>query len=96
MYYGPTEPTQEQLWQMLRQVIPSAPEVEYEHRLLFGHPAQEIVSFADTEHVDLIVIGTHGRTGLFRMIMGSTAESVVRHANCPVATFKHPKHKSKD
>jgi nucleotide-binding universal stress UspA family protein len=92
LYYGPIEPTQEQLWQMLCRVIPNAPDVEYEHRVLFGNPAQTIVSFADEENVDLIVIGTHGRTGLFRMLMGSVAESVVRHATCPVATFKHPKH----
>jgi universal stress protein A len=94
MYYGPTGPSQEELWQMLRQVTPNAPEVEYEHRLLFGSPAEAIVSYAEEKHVDLIVIGTHGRTGLFHIIMGSTAESVVRHANCPVVTFKHSKHKS--
>jgi universal stress protein A len=93
MYYGPTEPTQEHLTEMLHKVAPKDPDVAYEHHMLLGNPATEIVRFADDESIDLIVIGTHGRTGLFRMAMGSVAESVVRHATCPVATFKHPKHK---
>ncbi len=92
MYYGSQDPTQEQLSQMLHKVVPVDPQVPYEHHLLLGDPAKEIVAFAEAEAVDLIVLGTHGRTGLFRAFMGSVAESVVRHANCPVATFKHPRH----
>jgi universal stress protein A len=94
MYAGPTEPTQDQLVEMLHKVIPKDSEVPYEHRLLLGDPANEITALAESQSVDLIVIGTHGRSGLFRVLMGSVAESVVRHANCPVATFKHPKHKA--
>ena len=45
---------------------------------------------AETEGVDMIVLGTHGRTGLRRLLMGSVAEAVVRRANCPVLTVKHP------
>jgi nucleotide-binding universal stress UspA family protein len=96
MYYGPTEPTQDQLVEMLHKVIPKDSAVPYEHHLLLGNPADEITAFAESQSVDLIVIGTHGRTGVFRMLMGSVAELVVRHANCPVATFKHPKHKASD
>lgn len=96
MYYGPMEPTRPQLSEMLHKVVPTDSNVPYEHHLLMGSPAHEIVSFAEAEGVDLIVIGTHGRTGLFHVLMGSVAESVVRHANCPVTTFKHPKHKSTD
>lgn len=94
MYYGPTEPTQKQLSEMLHKVVPTDPDITCEHHMRMGDPATEIVAFADAESVDLLVIGTHGRTGLFRAFMGSVAESVVRHANCPVATFKHPKHKA--
>ncbi len=96
MYYGPTEPTEKQLSEMLHKVVPKDPKVPYEHHLLLGTPAHEIVAFAEAESVDFIVIGTHGRSGLFRVLMGSVAESVVRHAKCPVATVKHPKHKLAD
>jgi nucleotide-binding universal stress UspA family protein len=49
-----------------------------------GVPAKEIVSFAREEGIDLIVMGTHGWTGLSRLILGSTAENVLRTATCPV------------
>jgi universal stress protein A len=55
-----------------------------------GAPAEEIVHFADEESVDLIVMGTHGWTGVKHMILGSTAENVVRTANCPVLTVRRP------
>jgi universal stress protein A len=92
MYYGPTEPSTQQLSELLHKVVPKDPNVTFEHHMLLGRPASEIVEFAESEAVDFIVIGTHGRTGLFRAVMGSIAESVVRHAKCPVATVRHPKH----
>ncbi len=55
-----------------------------------GTPAREIVRFAEEESVDLIVTGTHGWTGFKHLIMGSTAENVVRTARCPVLTVKSP------
>jgi nucleotide-binding universal stress UspA family protein len=55
-----------------------------------GDAAAEIVRVADEREVDLIVISSHGRTGLGRIIFGSTAEAVVRHANCPVLVVKPP------
>jgi nucleotide-binding universal stress UspA family protein len=55
-----------------------------------GDPATEIVSLAKDERCDLIVMGTHGRTGLGRLLMGSVAEQVVRKAHCPVLTIKNP------
>lgn len=59
-------------------------------KLLNGSPWQQIVDAAQREPgLDLIVIGTHGRTGLSRVVMGSVAELVVRHAPCPVLTV-HP------
>lgn len=57
-----------------------------------GKPFVEIVQTAAKYDVDLIIMGTHGRTGLAHMLIGSTAEKVVRMAPCPVMTVKHPKH----
>ena len=59
-----------------------------EEVIVHGDAAAEIVRVASEEEVDLIVISSHGRTGLGRMIFGSTAESVVRHASCPVLVVK--------
>jgi nucleotide-binding universal stress UspA family protein len=55
-----------------------------------GEPASEIVSFAQSRGVDLLVLGTHGRTGLEHALMGSVAERVVRKARCPVLTVRPP------
>ncbi len=55
-----------------------------------GVPANEIVRFAQEESMDLIVMGTHGWTGFRHLILGSTAENVVRTATCPVLTVKSP------
>ena len=61
-----------------------------EEIIVHGDPAAEIVRVAQEQKVDLIVISSHGRTGLGRIIFGSTAEAVVRHANCPVLVVKPP------
>lgn len=53
-----------------------------------GKPAEEILRVAREEGVDLIVMGTHGRTGLRHVLMGSVAETVMRTAPCPVFTVK--------
>jgi nucleotide-binding universal stress UspA family protein len=55
-----------------------------------GEAASEIVRVARERDADLIVISSHGRTGLGRILFGSTAESVVRHAQCPVLVVKPP------
>ncbi len=55
-----------------------------------GIPAREIVRYAQEESVDLIVTGTHGWTGFKHLVMGSTAENVVRTATCPVVTVRSP------
>ena len=61
-----------------------------------GTPSYEIVSYADEHSIELIVLGTHGWTGFKHLIMGSTAENVVRTANCPVLTVRSGKtHKRK-
>jgi len=74
----------------LSQVTPAVRGVACEHRYLRGNPADEILQFADSEGIDLIVMGTHGRTGVSRLLMGSVAEAVVRRARCPVLTVKQP------
>lgn len=58
-------------------------------RVLSGHPASEILNFIDQEKIDLVVMGTHGFTGLAHFFLGSTAEKVVRRATCSVLTV-HP------
>ena len=57
-----------------------------------GPPSQEIVSVAKDEDIDLIIIATHGYTGLKHFLLGSTAERVVRHAPCPVLTVREREH----
>ncbi len=84
------EPDDTTLQERLETVVPTDASVRCEHRLLTGDPATEIVRVAREENADLIVMGTHGRTGLRRLLMGSVAEAVVRHSPCPVFTLKQP------
>jgi nucleotide-binding universal stress UspA family protein len=60
------------------------PEVPVEVASNRGDPADEIVRYASGHGIDLIVLGTHGRTGISRFLMGSVAERVIRTAPCPV------------
>lgn len=64
--------------------------LEVEEVIVHGDAAAEIVRVAGERQVDLIVVSSHGRTGLGRIIFGSTAEAVVRHASCPVLVVKPP------
>ncbi|HXM46984.1 MAG TPA: universal stress protein [Pyrinomonadaceae bacterium] len=66
--------------------------LEVEEVIVHGDAAAEIVRVAGEHQVDLIVVSSHGRTGLGRIIFGSTAEAVVRHASCPVLVVKPPLH----
>jgi universal stress protein A len=88
MYYGIDQPDRKELEKMLTEVVPTDPSVGYEHRLMIGSPATAIVYLAEKEGVEMIVMPTHGRTGLLRVLMGSVAEEVVRKATCPVLTVK--------
>jgi len=60
------------------------------HRVIITHgmPGEEIIRTAQEEQVDLVVISTHGRTGLKRFLLGGTAERVVRHVECPVLVVR--------
>ncbi|BCB95506.1 universal stress protein [Dissulfurispira thermophila] len=66
---------------------------DVEYTVIRGIPYEEILKFASEKNIDLIVIGTHGRKGLDRVLFGSTAERVVRNASCPVLTVREPKQK---
>jgi nucleotide-binding universal stress UspA family protein len=66
--------------------------LEVIHLTRHGRPHEEIVGVAREMDVDLIVMGTHGRSGLSHILLGSTAERVVRNAPCPVLTVRHPEH----
>ena len=63
-------------------------DVPYDVHLMVGFPARDIVDFAEGYQTDLIVLATHGYTGLKRLMMGSVAENIVRLAPCPVLTIK--------
>ncbi|MEK6248503.1 MAG: universal stress protein [Planctomycetales bacterium] len=95
---GPKVSTEETA--QLEEILPADSSVEFEHRMLFGsdsknppNPAGEILMLAKQENVDAIVMGTHGRSGIDHLLMGSVAESVVHHATCPVVTVKQPHNK---
>ena len=90
LYYGIEEPNREELKRSLAAITPTDPAVPCVHKLLVGDPAEAILQVAEAEHVDMIVMGTHGRRGLTRLLMGSVAEAVVRRAPCPVLTVKQP------
>lgn len=62
--------------------------VPYDVHVLVGFPARDIADFAALQQTDLIVLSTHGRTGLRRLLMGSVAENVIRLAPCAVLTLK--------
>ncbi|HEV2883559.1 MAG TPA: universal stress protein [Pyrinomonadaceae bacterium] len=62
--------------------------LEVEEVIVHGEAASEIVRVAKDRNIDLIVVSSHGRTGLGRILFGSTAEAVVRHAPCPVLVVK--------
>ena len=70
--------------------------LEVEELIVHGEAASENVRVARERKVDLIVIASHGRTGLGRILFGSTAEAVVRHAPCPVLVVKPPQEEEAD
>jgi universal stress protein A len=88
----PAEPLDRRsLERQLAQIRPTNPnDAVVARTLLVGDEATEINRFAVENHADLIVMGTHGRTGLGRLLMGSVAETVLRQAPCPVVTIKAP------
>lgn len=96
-YFPPTgsgiyaDPNHTKEGKRLADFVPRGLGVHCEYQIRIGDPADEIVKVVEDEDVDLIVMGTHGRSGISRMLMGSVAEAVVRQAPCPVLTYKQPR-----
>lgn len=72
----------------LRKIRPSTAGTIHRHELIRGLPANSIVQYAKLHNIDLIVMPTHGRQGIGRLLLGSVAEQVLRTAPCPVLTIK--------
>jgi nucleotide-binding universal stress UspA family protein len=86
----PEEDSWEEVRDQLSRVPAGDPQFPVQHRLEQGDAVQEILRVAQESACDLIVMGTHGRTGLGRLLLGSVAEQLVRKALCPVLTVKSP------
>ncbi|HUE14996.1 MAG TPA: universal stress protein [Planctomycetaceae bacterium] len=71
-----------------RERFAKTPFEKVDFQVRFGDPGREIAAFAEKLHADLIVMPSHGRTGLSRLFIGSVAERVVRLAHCPVLILK--------
>jgi nucleotide-binding universal stress UspA family protein len=80
----------EELKERLARMQPADAQIAVERYVVEGEIAWEILRMAEQWETDLIVMGTHGRGGLGRLLMGSVAELVVRKAGCPVLTVKNP------
>jgi nucleotide-binding universal stress UspA family protein len=76
--------------EQLAKTAPPDPAISVSRRFIVGSPAEEIVRCANDLKADMIVMGTHGRTGVVRILLGSVAEAILRHATCPVLTVKSP------
>ena len=74
----------------LEAIRPPIDGVSFCHDFIVGIPTDALLKYAKDNDIDLIVMGTHGRTGLLRLLMGSVAEAVVRRAPCPVVTIRQP------
>ncbi len=92
-------PDEETLNQLKLKLIDCIPEeiredMDIEALVVQGIPFAEIISTAKENDIDMIVIGTHGRTGIVHMMMGSVSEKVVRKAHCPVLAVRNSDHES--
>jgi universal stress protein A len=86
---------QEEALQRLRDLIPASWSGTYEAEVASGDPAAVILHIARARRVDLIVMGTHGYTGLRHVFLGSVAEKVIRLAPCPVFVVRHTENTTK-
>jgi nucleotide-binding universal stress UspA family protein len=85
----PAEYPNEELKDKLARLQSQAPDVCKQHILVYGEAASEILRLARETSCDLIVMGTHGRTGFGRLLLGSLADQVIRRAPCPVVTVRN-------
>jgi nucleotide-binding universal stress UspA family protein len=80
--------SKEEAQRLLSRILPESADVIVEHRLVAGTAVDVILETAKTLRPDLIVMGTLGRSGLRRLMLGSVAENVIRRAACPVLTAR--------
>ncbi len=90
MFTGYEENAQARLKELVKKKVPKG--IETEVIVKEGRAFVEIVRTAKKKKADMIVIATHGRTGLSHVMFGSTAEKVVRKSPCPVLSIRHPEH----
>ncbi len=83
--------SQVMLKQFCHDVVETAPKARY--LVESGNPFEKILDVAEARRIDLIVLATHGRTGLKRLLIGNVAEKIVRHAPCPVLTVRRRRSK---
>ncbi len=83
-----TDEARNHLGQLLLATQPACSDVTVTHTILEGGTAEEIVRFARQQHADLIVMGSHGRAGIPRVLLGSVAARVCDDAPCPVLTIR--------
>jgi nucleotide-binding universal stress UspA family protein len=81
----------EELRQALRRIAPPEPGLDLRHLLREGDAAAVIEQVVREEGCDLVVLGTHGRSGLEHLLMGSTAERIIRRCPCPALVVKYPR-----
>jgi universal stress protein A len=79
-----------QVRMQLQDVVPTDPKLKVDRYLLDGDPSEALLEFIEENPADLVVMGSHGRTGLTHFVMGSVATDLVRRASCPVLIVKQP------
>lgn len=80
----------ESIQRRLEHLVPADAGIPVESLQVEGNASAEILRIAEEKQCSLIVLGTHGRTGLSRVLLGSVAEDVIRHSRIPVLTLKTP------
>ncbi len=91
---SPDDETIKKLKVKLLECVPDeiSSDMQIEAIIVQGIPFAEIINIAKENEIDLLVMGTHGRTGIAHMMLGSVSEKVVRKAHCPVLTVRQTGH----
>ncbi len=90
IYKGLADPNIAEVASDLAKIVPEKAGIGYEHRVRAGDPIEQIVAEAHDRDAAAIVLGSHGRSGVQRLLLGSVAEGVFRKARCPVMICKMP------
>jgi len=89
LFQAPYGHKQRDVRERLEKIVPTVANVTFEHCYVTGLPIAQIVQLIEEKQIDLVVIGSHGRTGVSRLLLGSVAEGVIRSAACPVLVVKY-------